>query len=1185
VANFGATNVSVINGGTNAVTATVPAGSNPYAVAVNPVTNQIYAANYNSKNVTVINGASNTVAATVAAGTNPQAVAVNPVTNEIYVANGGSANVTVINGANNGTSTAGAGSDPTALAVNPVTNMIYVANKGSNFITVINNSSGVGMTSNSTAAGVNPLTNLIYVANYNSAQATVINGATEGTTTLAAGTNPYAVAVNPVTNKIYVANNGSANVTVIDGSAYTTSTVAAGNGAYLVAVNTVANKIYSLNFSDNTVTIIDGVTSATTTVPVGNCPVAIAVNPVTNYIYTANNCDSTVTVINGATNATTTVATGSNTFMVDVNPVTNKIYVANYGSHSVTVIDGATNATTSVAVGTLPVTLAVNPATNKIYVATDSPDFTVIDGATNTPTILAGVANPNNANFEAVAVNSVTNKIYVAGWYKNVVTVIDGATNTITATVGTGAQPAAVAVNPATNQIYAVSTSSTNNLTVIDGATNTANIITAGTSPFRVAVNQVTNKIYLTNVNNSSITVVDGASNNTIATYAAGALPEGVAVNPVTNRIYVGNGTSNNVTVIAGQPAQPNALTSFITALPGNASGSLTPTLSFQTPITFKPDNFLFQLDSWQDVWTAATPNGGSCVGNPPTCYNDFTSQPTLQPGFHILYAYATDGEEATSTNTGLQSSPLVGNITAYQFLVAPPSAFISPGGLSFGNQVAQSTSAAKVETLSNSGAGTLNITGIVASKDYNVINNNCPAALQAGATCTFGVTFTPTVIGTDNGTLTVTDNSASGSPQVYNLTGTGTAPVTLNPTSLTFASQPVLVPSAPMTVTLTNDNPTSALPITSIVASVGFSQTNTCGTSVAALGTCTISVTSTPTATGPYTGSITITDNLITSPQTESLKGTGVQPVTIGPTSLTFPGQPVLVPSAPMTVTLTNNNPTTALPITSIVPSANFTETNTCGSSVAALGTCTISVTFTPTATGAYTGSITITDNASTSPQTVSLAGTGVAPVTISPTSLTFANQPILIPSAPMTVTLTNNNPTSALPITSIVASAGFNETNTCGTSVAARGTCAISVTSTPTATGAYTGSITVTDNATTSPQTISLAGTGIAQATAGPKSLVFPAQTVGTRSAAKVVTLTNNLPTALTFTVTFAGADHGDFTATNGCGGTVAAGSHCTIDVRFTPHATGTRTATLEINDSAAGAPQKVSLNGTGQ
>ncbi|MGD0183265.1 MAG: YncE family protein, partial [Terriglobales bacterium] len=118
-----------------AVVATVAAGTNPQAVAVNPVTNKIYVANYNygntngNSNVTVIDGATNS-ATTVAVGPNPDAVTVNPNTNMIYVANGNSSSgtVTVIDGATNNTTTVAAGGDPIAFAVNAVTNQIYVAN-------------------------------------------------------------------------------------------------------------------------------------------------------------------------------------------------------------------------------------------------------------------------------------------------------------------------------------------------------------------------------------------------------------------------------------------------------------------------------------------------------------------------------------------------------------------------------------------------------------------------------------------------------------------------------------------------------------------------------------------------------------------------------------------------------------------------------------------------------------------------------------------------------------------------------------------------------------------------------------------------------------------------------------------------------------------------------------------------
>src|SRR5579864_199649 len=256
--------------------------------------------------------------------------------------------------------------------------------------------------------------------------------------------------------------------------------------------------------------------------------------------------------------------------------------------------------------------------------------------------------------------------------------------------------------------------------------------------------------------------------------------------------------------------------------------------------------------------------------------------------------------------------------------------------------------------------------------------------------------------------------------------------------------------------------------------------------------------------------------------------------------------GTTVGATSAAQTLTLTNTG-TAALSISSIVPSGDFGQTNTCGSLVAIGGNCTISVTFTPTATGTRTGTITFTDNAANSPQTVSLTGTGTAasgPVaSLSPSSLAFGNQTVNTPSAAQTITLTNPG-TAALTITSIAASAKYTQTNTCGTSVAAGANCTISVTFTPTATGVQNGTITITDNATGSPQTVSLTGTGIA-ATApavsfSPTSLSFGNQNLNTPSAAQTVTLTNSGTAALTITSIAASAK---YTQTNTCGASVAA------------------------------------------
>ena len=409
-------------------------------------------------------------------------------------------------------------------------------------------------------------------------------------------------------------------------------------------------------------------------------------------------------------------------------------------------------------------------------------------------------------------------------------------------------------------------------------------------------------------------------------------------------------------------------------------------------------------------------------------------------------------------------------------------------------------------------------------------------------------------------------------------------------PTTLNFGSQPQGTTSAAQTVTLT-DSGTAQLNISSIAATGEYTQSNNCGTVIGAGASCTIRVTFSPTGTGTLTGTISITDNATGSPQTISLTGTGTggaSSISFSPTSLTFSSQNLNTTSAAQPITLTNSG-TASLSISSIAASAEYAETNTCGSSVAAGGQCTISVTFTPTASGSQPGTITVTDSAAGSPQTIALSGTGAGTspgISFSPTGLTFSSQNLNTTSAAQAITLTNSG-TASLTINSIVASAEYAETNTCGSSVAAGGKCTISVTFTPTATGTQTGTIKVTDNASGSPQTVSLTGTGASSETApavslSPTSLTFPSRALNTTSFAKSITLTNSGTATLSITSIVAS---GDFSDTTTCGATLAAGKHCAISVKFTPTAAGTRTGAITISDNAAGSPQTVSLTGTGK
>jgi hypothetical protein len=418
-----------------------------------------------------------------------------------------------------------------------------------------------------------------------------------------------------------------------------------------------------------------------------------------------------------------------------------------------------------------------------------------------------------------------------------------------------------------------------------------------------------------------------------------------------------------------------------------------------------------------------------------------------------------------------------------------------------------------------------------------------------------------------------------------------------LSPASLTFASQLVGTSSAVQAVTLTNTggSPLNLSSITIAGTNSGdFTQTNTCGSSLAPNANCNISVTFTPTATGARTATLTVADDAAGSPQTLILSGTGAtSAITLSPVSLTFGNQSVGTASAAQAVTLTNSGTTVVILTNITITGTNggdFAQTNNCGASLAAGANCAINVTFTPTATGARSGTLTITDNVAGSPQTVGLTGTGAAPAaSLAPTSLAFGNQSVGVASAAQAVTLTNSG-NAALTLTSITftgTNAGdFSQTNNCGSSLAAGANCSISVTFKPTATGARSATLTVTDNAPGSPQTAALTGTGIAPAAAlSPTSLAFGSQQVGVASAAQVVTLTNSGTAALTLTsITFTGTNSADFSQTNNCGTSLAAGANCAINVTFKPTATGARTGTLTVTDNATGSPQTAALTGTG-
>jgi uncharacterized repeat protein (TIGR03803 family) len=251
-------------------------------------------------------------------------------------------------------------------------------------------------------------------------------------------------------------------------------------------------------------------------------------------------------------------------------------------------------------------------------------------------------------------------------------------------------------------------------------------------------------------------------------------------------------------------------------------------------------------------------------------------------------------------------------------FVVAPggvvtaPAASLGPTGLTFASQAVGTTSAAQTITLTNTGNAALSITGITitGTNPGDFAASSCPNSLAAAGTCVINVTFTPGASGTRTAILNVSDN-ASGSPQTASLTGTGTSPAaSLSPIGLSFASQAVGTTSAAQTITLTNTG-NAALSITGITitgSNPGDFAASSCPSSLAAAGTCVISVTFTPGASGTRTATLNVTDNASGSPQTVSLTGTGTASAPTLQSITIVPANPTVVTGATLPFAATGN-------------------------------------------------------------------------------------------------------------------------------------------------------------------------------------------------------------------------------------------------------------------------------------
>ena len=359
----------------------------------------------------------------------------------------------------------------------------------------------------------------------------------------------------------------------------------------------------------------------------------------------------------------------------------------------------------------------------------------------------------------------------------------------------------------------------------------------------------------------------------------------------------------------------------------------------------------------------------------------------------------------------------------------------------------------------------------------------------------------------------------------------------------LQFANQGVGTTSTPLSLLLRNPG-SSVLTFDSIPYTISgdfaIASGGTCDftAGLASGATCTVNVTFTPLTATALTGTLNFATNAPGSPQLVQLTGTGTgstaPAAALTPATLAFGNQATGTTTAtPLVATLANSG-TATLNISGIsITGTNATDfaqsSTTCGTTLAAGSNCTISVTFTPASTASFSATLNVADDASSSPQTAALSGTGVAAAapqaTLSPNNLTFSNQNVGTSSTAQMVTLSNPG-TATLNITGITIG-GTNPgdfaqtTTTCGSTLAASASCAISINFTPASAASFSATLNVADNATGSPKSATLSGTGVTPAAADfAVNSATPPQTVTAGGAAQYAIMVTSVSSTNPFT-----------------------------------------------------------------
>ncbi len=722
---------------------------------------------------------------------------------------------------------------------------------------------------------------------------------------------------------------------------------------------------------------------------------------------------------------------------------------------------------------------------------------------------------------------------------------------------------------------YTFTVTATNSVPLTGPASAASNAVTPVTLPGAPIIGTATGANAQATVSFSPPSSNGGSA---ILGYTATSSPGGFTASGAASPLAVtglANGTSYTFTVTATNavgtgPASAASNAVIPVTLPGAPIIGTATAGNTQATVNFSPP----------------TSNGGSVI-------TSYTA--TSSPG-----GFTATGAAAPLTVTGLT------NGTTYTFTVTATNA-VGPGPASAAsNAVTPATipGAPIIGTATGANAQATVSFSPPSSNGGSAITSYTATSSPGGFTAT-GASSPLTVSGLTNGTSYVfkvaatnavgTGPLSAASNAVTPIAGIPSATVT--PTTLSFAPQTVLTASPAQTVTLVNNGP-GALAIASILTSGDFAFTTACPASLAALATCTISVTFTPLVTGARTGALTISSSASGSPNVVALSGTGqavpFPDILVQPGVNEFSGQAIGTESAVQIITV-NNTGTAPLTLGTIdttladfvIKPASVAAGRTCGTTLAPGASCDVAVAFHPTAEGIRDGQLRVVNDANGS-ATVRVVGRGIVTAPVRQLGmvgqLDFGSQAVGTTSAGQSLVITNNT-ASPVSITGLDASGDFSVSNACAT-VAANATCTVLVTFHPSALGTRAGAVTIHVLADSVPYTVTLSGTGVPNPLPAIRlsatALGFGNVIYGDHST-QGVTL-SNIGTAPLAVLSIVESGNSDFMLSNACPATVAPGVTCNLGVTFAPHAIGARSGTITVNSNAAGSPHSVSLSGSG-